>query len=106
MDPNRVVEVRSSPTDSRGKSKVPISELILCKRNTYNKTISLSVMKKYNSAGYEACYIKLYKNKAYILGTAELCIWFIFSQKQRMKSTRLSRHFLMRRIRGQFKMRR
>ena len=52
VDPNRVVEVRSSFTARKKKAKVPISELILRQSNTDNKPIFLSVTKKYNSEGY------------------------------------------------------
>ena len=59
-DPNKVVEVRSSPTARTRKAKIPISELILRQLTTDKKPIFLLVTKKYISEGYEACYIKLY----------------------------------------------
>ena len=49
---NMLVEVRASPTDRTKKDKVPISELILCKRTTDNKHIFLLVTKEYNLEGY------------------------------------------------------
>ena len=68
VDLNMVVEVRASPTDRKKKDKVPISELILRQPTTDNKPILLSVTKKYNSVGYEACYIKLYTKQGIDFG--------------------------------------
>ena len=68
VDPNRVVEVRASPTDSTKSANVPISELILHHQTSDNKPILLSVPNKYNSTGYEACNIKLYKKQGMDFG--------------------------------------
>ena len=53
VDPNRVAEVRASPTARTEKAKVPMSELILHQHTTYNKSISLLATKKYKLADYE-----------------------------------------------------
>ena len=68
MYSNMMVEVRESPTARTKKAKVPISELIQRQRTTDNKHILLLVMKKYNSAGYEDCYIKLCKKQGMDFG--------------------------------------
>ena len=59
VDLNRVGEVMETPTDWTKTYKVQISEIILCQHSMDKKLIFISVTKKYNSEGYEACYIKL-----------------------------------------------
>ena len=68
MDPNRVLEVRASPTARIKKAKVQISEIILRQRTADNKPVFLSLKNKYTSVGYEACYIKLYTKKGMDFG--------------------------------------
>ena len=68
VDLNSMAEVRASPTARTKRYKVPISELILRQRTRDNKPIFLLVTKKYNSAGYEACYIKIYTKQGIDFG--------------------------------------
>ena len=68
VDYNRVVEMRASPTAMADKGKVTTSKLILRQRTTDSKPTFLLVTKNYNSAGYEACYIKLYTKQGMCFG--------------------------------------
>ena len=68
IDPNRLVEIKASPTSRSKKSKATISELILRHHTKEDKPIFLSVTRKFNSPDFEACYIKLYGKQAYDFG--------------------------------------
>ena len=65
---NMMVKVKTSPTSSTRRAKVPIIELILRQHTADNKPIFLSATKKYNSESYEACHIKLYMKQGMDFG--------------------------------------
>ena len=63
VDPYRMIEVKVSPNARSKKMKASIAELVLRHCTSEDKPIFLSVTKKFNSASFEACYIKLYEKQ-------------------------------------------
>ena len=81
--------MREYPTYRTKESQVPISELILHQRTTYNKPIFLLVTNKYNLARYEACYNKFYKKQAIHFGdcTAGYLVHYLPEAKDQIYNT-------------------